>query len=117
MRVGKKRNLFAAIAQSGKLTFVPSAGIMLFGGTMTRLTKQVSRFTDAMVRDRGRLRNIVVTLFPNDTLGLRLAKTRKTEIVTLESIYSLAVKQRVALERAEKRKARTEKLKLRGRQR
>lgn len=71
------------------------------GTTMTPLTKIVRRQTEATVRDGCRRRRLVVTLYPNDTLGLRLSKTRREELVTLESIYALAVKQRIRGERAE----------------
>lgn len=69
---------------------------------MTPLDKPVSRKSNAIVRDRGVFRQLVVTLYPTGVLGLRPAKTRQEERVTLESCYSLAVKQRVAKERAEK---------------
>jgi hypothetical protein len=55
-----------------------------------------------MVRDRGRLRPLVVTLYPNGTMGLRPSKTRKEEIISLESCYETAIKQRVAREQAER---------------
>ena len=70
--------------------------------TMTKLTKPVRRITDSTIRDCGKVRNLIVTLYPNDTIGLRPAKTRREEIVSLESCYGLGVKQRVAAERAEK---------------
>lgn len=69
---------------------------------MTPLNKPVSRKSSTLVRDRGKVRELVVTLYPNGTIGLRPIKTRHEEITTLDSIYSLAVKQRVAKERAEK---------------
>lgn len=69
---------------------------------MTPLDKPVSRKSYTVVRDRGKVRELVVTLYPNGTLGLRPLKTRQEEVLTLESCYSLAVKQRVARERAEK---------------
>ena len=69
---------------------------------MTELNKPVTRKSNSTVRDRGKIRNLVITLFPNGTVGLRPSGTRKLEIVTLDSCYSLAVKQRVAREKAEK---------------
>ena len=69
---------------------------------MTPLNKPVVRKTNSTVRDRGVVRNLVVTIFPNGTVGLRPERTRQTEIVTLDSIYALAIKQRVVRERAEK---------------
>ncbi len=69
---------------------------------MTPLDKPVSRKSYAIVRDRGVLRELVVTLYPTGVLGLRPAKTRQEERVTLEACFSLAIKQRVAKEHAEK---------------
>ena len=73
---------------------------------MTHLQKPVRRTTDSTVRDCGKVRALVVTLYPNGTIGLRPQKTRREEIVTLDSVYSLAVKQRVAKERTERLKRR-----------
>lgn len=70
---------------------------------MTSLTKPVTRRSSLCVRECGKWREMVVTLFPNDTIGLRPAGTHRQEIVTLASVYSLAVKQRVAAERADKK--------------
>ena len=56
-----------------------------------------------MVRDAGRMRRLAVTLYPNGVLGIRPEKTRREEIVSLEAVYGLAVKQRVAKEQAERR--------------
>ena len=70
---------------------------------MTDLTKPVKRRTMTCVRDRGKSRRLVVTVYPNGTLGLRPEKTRHEEIITVDSCWSLAVKQRVAKEKAEKK--------------
>ena len=56
----------------------------------------------AEVRDRGKYRRLVITLYPNDTIGLRPEKMRKEEIVSIESCYVLAIKQRVAQEHRDK---------------
>ena len=69
---------------------------------MTKLTKPVRRITDSTIRDCGKVRNLVITIYTNGTLGLRPSKTRREEIVTLEACYGLGVRQRVAAERAEK---------------
>lgn len=69
---------------------------------MTKLKSEVIRMSGAEIRDRGKYRRLVITLFPNDTIGLRPEKTRKQEIVSLDSVYSLAVKQRVAAEKRDK---------------
>jgi len=69
---------------------------------MTDLRKPVRRRTDATVRDCGKVRRPVVTLYPGDVIGVRPEKTRREEIVSLESVYGLGVKQRLAKERAER---------------
>ncbi len=71
---------------------------------MTKLSKPVARMSEAVVRDSGRLKRLVVTIYPNDTIGLRPEKTRREEVVTMAAAYSLAVKQRVNAERIEKRR-------------
>ncbi len=70
----------------------------------TKLTKPVKRVSGSIVRDCGKIRNLVVTLYPNDTIGLRPEGTRqkREERVTLTSCYALAVRQRVAAERIER---------------
>lgn len=70
---------------------------------MTKLSKPVSRMSEAVVRDSGKLKRLVITIYPNDTIGLRPEKTRREETVTLGAVYSLAVKQRVNAERIGKR--------------
>ena len=70
---------------------------------MTRLTKPVTRRTENTIRDRGKRRELVITLYPGGVIGLRPSKTRHEEILTVEAAYDLAVKQRVTRERAEKK--------------
>lgn len=73
---------------------------------MTDLKKKVSRRDDgAIVRDRGKLRRLIVTLYPGGTIGLRPEKTRKEEIISFAGVYHAAVKARVMKEQAEKREA------------
>lgn len=50
-------------------------------------------------------RRIVVTLDSGDLIGLRPERTRRIEYITVAAAYDMAVKQRVAFERAQKRKA------------
>ena len=76
---------------------------------MTQLIKPVKRVSDAMVRDAGKLKRLVVTLYPNQTIGVRPERTRREEIVTIAAVYSLAVKQRVALQQSAKRAAKAAK--------
>jgi hypothetical protein len=71
---------------------------------MTDLNRPIRRRTASTCRERGRLRRIVATLYPSGVLGLRPERCRREETITLESCYSIAVKQRVAAERAARRK-------------
>lgn len=67
---------------------------------MTPLNKPVTRRSEETVREAGKLRRIVVTLYPNGTIGLRPEKTRREEILPIEAVYITALKARVASERA-----------------
>lgn len=69
---------------------------------MTLLHKPVRRSTATTVHDQGKHRRLVVTLYPGDVIGLRPEKTRREEFTSLAAVYSLAVKQRVARQRAER---------------
>ena len=73
---------------------------------MTDLLKQVKRRTNATIRDDGKSRRLVVTLYPGGVIGLRPEKTRREELISVEAAWSQAVKMRVARERAEKRRPR-----------
>ncbi len=70
---------------------------------MTPLSKRVTRKSSALVRDGGRSRQLVVTMYPGDLLGLRPERTRREELIPLTAIYSLAVKMRVAQQRADRK--------------
>jgi hypothetical protein len=72
----------------------------------TALHKAVKRRTDTLVRDGGPARALIVAIYPGGYFGLRLARRRREETIDFASVYSLAVKQRVAQERAEKLAAR-----------
>ncbi len=71
---------------------------------MTRLVKPVTRHSEATIRDCGKIRELVVTLYPGDTIGLRPAGTRRKreELTTLRAVYDMAVRQRVQAERSAK---------------
>ena len=73
---------------------------------MTDLHKPVSRRTDSTIRDAGKRRRLVVTLYPGDVIGIRPERTQREEITTLEAVYGMAVKCRVRKEQADKKKAR-----------
>lgn len=72
----------------------------------TPLSKPVARVSAETVRDAGKTRPLVITLYPNGTIGLRPQGTRREEVYPLAAVYSLAVKARVAEERAAKSKRR-----------
>lgn len=73
---------------------------------MTDLRKPVKRRSSELKRDRGRMRRIVVTLYPAGYIGLRLERTRREETLPLQAAYDVAVKMRVAFERAERARKR-----------
>lgn len=66
----------------------------------TKSIRPVTRESSAFVRDRG-LRAVIATLH-GSTIELRAKGLRSREILDLSYCYQLAVKQRVAAERAEK---------------
>ncbi len=75
----------------------------------TKITKAIRRLSDSSVRDGGRPRRLVVTLYPQGFIGLRQERTRREETVSLEAMYWYAIKSRVAgerLARAKRRKQR-----------
>ncbi len=71
----------------------------------TKLNKPVSRVSGETVRDTGKFRPLVVTLYPAGLIGLRPMGTRREEVYPLASIYDLAVKARVSAEKAAKKAA------------
>jgi hypothetical protein len=58
------------------------------------------------VTRKGRRRPVIVTVYPDGIIGLRLSKQRREEYVDAASTYRGAVVQRVANEKAAKKKAR-----------
>lgn len=71
----------------------------------TRADKPTTRETYAMVRDRGRMRSVLITI-TGMGLELRLKGLRSRETVDAGWLYQHAVKTRVFSERAERAKAR-----------
>lgn len=71
---------------------------------MTPSTKPVTRRSSAYFRDRG-MRPIIVTV-TGSLIELRLQGLRTTETVDVASLYGMAIKARLAAERAAKRTAR-----------
>lgn len=53
---------------------------------MTRLAKPIRRAVEGVTR-----RDVVITLYPNRTIGLREARTRREHIVTIARVFRLAV--------------------------
>jgi hypothetical protein len=75
----------------------------VFGAMTTALYKPVRRRTRELRRDGGKLRAVIVTLYPAGHIGLRLHGTRREETIPIQAVYERAVKMRLALEQAEKR--------------
>lgn len=73
----------------------------------TKLNKAVSRVSMVLIRDGGKVRHLVVTMYPSGDLGLRPQGTRREERYPIDRVYDAAVKARVASEKAAKRKAKT----------
>lgn len=74
---------------------------------MTRLSKRKTRLvitTEGLVRERGKLREVVIEAFPHHA-EVRLLGLRKSYAITWAGIFSKAVAIAVELERAEKRAA------------
>lgn len=72
----------------------------------TPLHKRISRVSTDTVRNAGKPRKLVVTLYPGDTIGIREQGRRKEEFISIPSVYFYAIRCRVAHERMEKAKAR-----------
>lgn len=72
----------------------------------TELNKRLKRVTQEAVRNGGKPRRLVVTLYPGDTVGIRQQGCRKEEFISIASVYFYAIRNRVAVERMEKAKAR-----------
>jgi hypothetical protein len=70
---------------------------------MTDLLKSVKRRTNSTVRDEGKVRRLVITLYPGGVIGLRPEKTRREELLSVEAACATAVKIRVAQERTQKK--------------
>ena len=65
---------------------------------------KVTRKTQATVRSKGKPRPVIVTVYPDGMIGLRLLKHRKEEYMPADWAYREAVIARVNYEKA-KRKA------------
>lgn len=76
---------------------------------MTKLTKPVRRKIDGIER-----RGIVVTLYPNATLGFRAAKTRTEHVVPVSRAYRLACEVTIEAKRKAREKEKAEARKAKG---
>jgi hypothetical protein len=74
---------------------------------VTPIRKAVYRVTEARVRDRGKMREIVVGIEPGDVLSFRLKGTRKAYILPITVEYQRAgilEGERIRAERRARRK-------------
>jgi hypothetical protein len=71
---------------------------------MTPLKKAVTRRSEERMRDRSKLRRIVLMLYPARFIGLRLEKCRREETLPMRAAFETAVQTRVMRELAERRK-------------
>ncbi len=76
---------------------------------MTPLNKAVTRLAGITIRDGGKSRRLVTTLYPSDVLGLRPHGTRREEFIRLDDLYFYAVKKRVMAQQAERKAAKKRK--------
>lgn len=70
----------------------------------TLLNKPVRRVSNEIVRDGAKIKQLIVTMYPDGMLGLRPKGTRREEFYPFTHVYSLAIKARVADEKAAKKK-------------
>lgn len=76
---------------------------------MTTIKKELSRITDAVVFEKGKSREVIVSLLPGGTIGLRLKGTKRKLFVPVVKIFWYALRQeamRLQLEKARERKER-----------
>jgi len=73
----------------------------------TALTKRVKRVTTEKYRNGGKYRALIVTLHPGNTISIREAGRRTgEEFINIQGVYQQAARNRIAVERMEKAKAR-----------
>lgn len=70
---------------------------------MTTLSKPCKRVAQTTVREQGKTRQIVVILRPPGTIGLRAAGCRREYQLSLEAVYTMAVRAQVLAEKREKK--------------
>jgi len=69
---------------------------------MTELRKRISRRSGETIRDRGKFRRVVVTLYPSGVIGLRLERCRREEVLSIRAAWEHATKLRVASEQRDR---------------
>ena len=74
---------------------------------MTQLTKPVKRNTNGLIREAGKLREVVVILRPPNVIGFRAKGCRKEYQLTTEICYNMAVKAEIAYKKKIKKNARS----------
>ncbi len=79
---------------------------------MTDLKKLVKRISSGLVREAGKIREVVVILRPPNVIGFRAKGCRKEYQLTTEGCYVMAVRAHVADQK--KQKAKERKAKKRG---
>jgi len=80
----------------------------------TALKKPVRRESAGLIREAGKLRQIIVSMEPPYLLGFRAKGCRKTYYLTAETCYQLAVKAHLLDERRQKAKAKKKRRQRRG---
>jgi hypothetical protein len=71
----------------------------------TKLVKPITREVDGIDRN-----GVIVTLYPNHTIGLRAKRTRKEHVLPLARVYRWAVEATVVQLQQERADARRQKL-------
>ena len=73
---------------------------------MTKLSKAIQRETPILLDNRAEARardQVVVTLYPNGTLGFRKKRCRREYVLSLAAAYRLAIEVEVRAEKAKKK--------------
>lgn len=76
------------------------------------LKKPVHRESRGLIREAGKVRQIIITLQPPNLIGFRAKGCRKMYYLTADACYMLAVKAEILAQKREKKKQR--KLKRKG---
>jgi len=71
---------------------------------MTNLTKPVTRTSNGLVREAGKVREVVIILRPPNIIGFRAKGCRKEYQLTADVCYTMAVKAHVLAEKREKKR-------------